>query len=220
MLVEPYSTIDMIRNNIAFLEDFIGDGWSVAPFCRMLPYAGTPIKRRLEQEGRLSGTTFEPDYTFLDPKLDLFYDWMCRTFYRRNFTNEGLCHLLRSMLFEARLRLDTANKVTAEQRLYVEHLTAVCNRVACYTLRSAIDHIDETPLGLLQRGSTFLEGLTEFERREEDRLTRQAMQYYEWVHQDGGLMPGPAPGRTLPGGFENSWTFAAGDREASGIGAA
>jgi len=123
-------------------------------------------------------------------------------------------------LFEARLRLDTGNKVTAEQRLYIEHLTAVCNRVACYTLRSAIDHIDETPLSRLERGSTYLEGLTEFERREEDRLTRQVMQYYEWVHQHGGLMPGPAPSRTLPGGFENSWTFAAGDREASGIGAA
>jgi len=72
MLVEPYSTIEMIRNNVVFLEEFIGDGWSVAPFCRMLPYAGTPIKRRLEAEGRLAGTAFEPDYSFLDPKLDLF----------------------------------------------------------------------------------------------------------------------------------------------------
>jgi anaerobic magnesium-protoporphyrin IX monomethyl ester cyclase len=42
MLLEPYSTIDTVRNNIAFLEAFIGDGWSVSPFCRMLPYAGTP----------------------------------------------------------------------------------------------------------------------------------------------------------------------------------
>jgi hypothetical protein len=220
MLVEPYSTIEMIRNNVSFLEEFIGDGWSVAPFCRMLPYAGTPIKRRLEAEGRLAGTAFEPDYSFLDPKLDLFYNWMGRTFYTRNFTNQGLCHLLRAMLFEARLRLNTGNRVTAAQRLYIEHLTAVCNRVACYTLRSAIDHIDGTPLHELERGSSYLEGLSEFEQREEERLTRQAIQYYNWVHQDGGLLPGPVPIRPLAGGFENSWTFATGDREASGIGAA
>ena len=81
MMVDPYSTFRSIRQNIDFLEAFIGDGWTVAPFCRMLPYAGTPIKRRLEAEGRLLGTPFEPDYQFLDPKLDLFYDWMVRTFY-------------------------------------------------------------------------------------------------------------------------------------------
>jgi len=41
---------------------------------------GTPIKRKLEAEGRLLGTQFEPDYKFLDPKLDLFYEWMVNTF--------------------------------------------------------------------------------------------------------------------------------------------
>jgi anaerobic magnesium-protoporphyrin IX monomethyl ester cyclase len=37
-----------------------------------LPYAGTPLKVQLEGEGRLKGTPFEPDYDFLDPKLDRF----------------------------------------------------------------------------------------------------------------------------------------------------
>ena len=108
MLVDPYSTFRSIRQNVDFLEEFIGDGWTVAPFCRMLPYAGTPIKRRLESEGRLLGTSFDPDYKFLDPKLDLFYDWMVNTFYERNFTNQGLCHILRGLLFEASLRLRVA----------------------------------------------------------------------------------------------------------------
>ena len=89
MLVDPYTTFRSIRQNVEFLEAFIGDGWTVAPFCRMLPYAGTPIKRQLEAEARLLGTPFEPDYKFLDPKLDLFYDWMVRTFYDRNFTTRA-----------------------------------------------------------------------------------------------------------------------------------
>ena len=103
MLLDPYSNFRSIRQNIDFLEEFIGDGWAVAPFCRMLPYAGTPIERKLSAEGRLLGTQFEPDYKFLDPKLDLFYDWMIKAFYERNFTNRGLCHMLRSFLFESRL---------------------------------------------------------------------------------------------------------------------
>src|SRR5262249_48066662 len=52
MLLDPWSTFESVRSNIAFLERFVGDGWSVAPFCRMLPYAGTP----LEAPARRSGT--------------------------------------------------------------------------------------------------------------------------------------------------------------------
>jgi anaerobic magnesium-protoporphyrin IX monomethyl ester cyclase len=214
MLVDPYSTFRSIRQNIDFLEAFIGDGWTVAPFCRMLPYAGTPIKRKLEAEGRLLGTQFEPDYKFLDPKLDLFYDWMVNTFYERNFTNQGLCHILRGLLFEAHLRLRARNPVSDAQKAYLHHLTAICNRVACYTLRCATDHIEATPLAQLEQDPGYLERLTEHEKGEEARLIAEVAQYYEWVHQDHSPIPGPV------GGFEKSWTFYEGDREAAGVGAA
>lgn len=214
MLVDPYSTFRSIRQNITFLETFIGDGWTVAPFCRMLPYAGTPIKRRLEAEGRLLGTQFEPDYKFLDPKLDLFYDWMVTTFYERNFTNQGLCHILRGLLFEAHLRLRTPNPVSEAQKMYLHHLTAICNRIACYTLRCAADHIEATPLSRLEQDPGYLERLTQHETAEEARLIGEVAQYYEWVHQDHSPIPGPV------GGFEKSWTFYEGDREAAGVGAA
>lgn len=202
------------RRNIAFLEEFIGDGWTVAPFCRMLPYAGTPVKQQLEAEGRLLGTRFEPDYKFLDPKLDLFYDWMVQTFYERNFTNQGLCHILRGLLFEAGLRLKGYNQVTDAQRMYLNYLTAICNRVACYTLRCAIDHIEATPLNELEANPAYLQGLTAHERAEEARVLRQVAHYYKWVHQDYSPIPGPV------GGFEKTWTFYDGDREAAGISAA
>nr|UXE44418.1 hypothetical protein Hi04_10k_c2294_00012 [uncultured bacterium] len=214
MLVDPYSSFRSIRQNISFLETFIGDGWTVAPFCRMLPYAGTPVKRKLEAEGRLLGTAFEPDYKFLDPKLDHFYDWMINTFYERNFTNRGLCHILRGLLFEAHLRLSAQSRVSESQKGYLHYLTAVCNRVACYTLRCAVDHIEATPLSRLEQNTDYLDGLTQHERREEARLVSEVAQYYQWVHQDHTPIPGPV------GGFEKSWTFYDGDREAAGLGAA
>lgn len=206
MLLDPYSTFDMVRNNIAFLETFVGDGWAVASFCRMLPYAGTPLKAKLEREGRLLGTAFEPDYRFLDPKLDLFYDWMLETFHERNFTNRGLCHILKSLLFEARLRLPGYRLFSDSDRAYAAHLTSICNGLACYVLRAALDYVQATPLAALQRDSSFLRQLTLHERAEENRLLQQVVDFYWSVRQRRALSP--AARLETVGGFEKSWTLA------------
>jgi radical SAM superfamily enzyme YgiQ (UPF0313 family) len=213
MLMDPSSTIESIRNNIDFLEEFVGDGWSVAPFCRMLPYAGTPVRRELEAQDRLLGTPFEPDYKFLDPKLDLFYDWLLATFHTRNFTSDGLCNLLRYSLFEARLRLPGVSTASAAERSTIQFIAAVCNRVACNTLRAAIDHIERTPLGELERDREFLNGLMAIEHQEEARLTREY-----WTYRKA--MDARPCGNAIDGGFDRSWTLWQGDREAAGIGAA
>ena len=207
MLLDPYSTFQMVRNNIEFLETFVGDGWAVASFCRMLPYAGTPLKAKLEAEGRLLGTPFEPDYRFLDPKLDIFYDWMLETFHERNFTNRGLCHILKSLLFEARLRLPDYQCFTDFDCTYAKHLTTVCNRLAFYTLRTAVDYIEATPLSELERHRFFLAGLTRHEREEEDRLLREVVDFYWCVRQrrESGRHVDKIK---MVGGFENSWTLA------------
>jgi len=209
MLLDPYSTFEMVRNNIDFLETFVGDGWAVASFCRMLPYAGTPLKTKLEQSGRLLGTPFEPDYRFLDPKLDIFYDWMLETFHERNFTNRGLCHILKSMLFEARLRLPEHTSFNDFDRAYVQHLTAVCNGLAIYTLRAAVDYLIATPLDTLEHDRSFLQQLTRHERAEEERLLREVVDFYWSVRQRKTLRSAETP-LSMVGGFEKSWTVAEG----------
>jgi anaerobic magnesium-protoporphyrin IX monomethyl ester cyclase len=73
MLFDPSSSFDSIRANLHFMRDIIGDGSAGATFCRMLPYGGTPIRARLDEEGRLRGDVTRPDYTFLDPRLDEFH---------------------------------------------------------------------------------------------------------------------------------------------------
>lgn len=207
MLLDPYSTFAMVRNNLDFLENFVGDGWAVASFCRMLPYAGTPIKAKLEAEGRLLGTPFEPDYHFLDPKLDLFYDWMLQTFHERNFTSRGLCHLLKSLLFEARLRLPAHNRCSDADRAYVQHLTAVCNGVAVYTLRTALRYIEATPLSALERDRSFLAALTQHEHDEESRLLQQVVEYY-WTLRQRRTSETTRSRLAPVGGFDKAWTVA------------
>ncbi len=203
MLLDPYSDMAMVRTNIEFLETFVGDGWSAATFCRMLPYAGTPVKARLEAEGRLLGTAFEPDYRFLDPKLDVFYDWMLRTFHERNFTNRGLCHVLKSLLFEANLRLEGARKFTEVERTYARYLTARCNGMAFNALRAALEHIESASLAELERGGGFLEGLTFEEAEEERSLMGQVVEFYGGIRSRGNRRVRPQMGA-----FEKSWTHA------------
>jgi hypothetical protein len=116
------------------------------------------------------------------------------------------------LLFEAHLRLPSAHPVSETQQNYLHYLTAICNRVACYTLRAAVNYMESTPLSSLERDSSYLDGLTEHEKREEARLVNQVMNYYEWIHQDHSPIPGP-----VTGGFDKTWTFYDGDREAAGI---
>ena len=74
MLFDPSTTFASIRDNIAFLRTIVGDGSNAAVFCRMLPYDGTPIKVTLAREGRLRGDVCDPDYDFLDLRINALYD--------------------------------------------------------------------------------------------------------------------------------------------------
>ncbi len=201
MLMEPYSQFHNVRNNIEFLERFVGDGWTVTTFCRTLPYAGTPLKVKLEGEGRLLGTDFEPDYNFLDPRLDVFYDWMLGAFRVRNFTDDGLCHILRALQFELHLNVAGRRPATRAEKAYGRYLTSVCNRVACYTLRTALDHVEAHPLEELQADRSFLDELAHHEAAEEERLTAETLAFYRSFRRDVGS-------DRLPGGFQRSWTIA------------
>lgn len=74
MLFDPDSDFDSILSNIHFLRHIIGDGASAAVYCKMRPYAGTPIEKTLKAAGRLRGSVSQPDYNFLDPKMDEYFN--------------------------------------------------------------------------------------------------------------------------------------------------
>jgi len=74
MLFDPSSTFDSVRENTAYLRQITADGGVPAVFCRMLPYAATPIEHQLAREGRLRGSVHNPDYHFLDPRLNSYFE--------------------------------------------------------------------------------------------------------------------------------------------------
>ena len=215
MLLEPYSTLEIVRNNIVFLDRYVGDGWTVAGFCRTLPYAGTPLKAQLEAEGRMLGTPFEPDYTFLDPKLDLFYDWMLLTFHERNFTNTGLNEVLRRLNFEARLKLPQRRKFQSAEAAKLQSITAECNGHALYCLRAALDYVEATPVDEIDIRGGFLAKLTAHEKMQERGVADQLRRLYSASPEWAQLLEGGEILRSF-GGFDNAWTLAPQDLPVAG----
>jgi len=78
MLLDPSSTFESVRENVQFLRAITGDGTTPTRFCRMLPYGGTPIREQLRLEGRLRGDYMHPDYVFLDPRLNDYWELLSR----------------------------------------------------------------------------------------------------------------------------------------------
>lgn len=74
MLFDPSSSFRSIRENLDFLRLICANGSAAAVFCRMLPYDGTPIKTQLALEGRLRGDVVNPDYDFLDLRINGLFD--------------------------------------------------------------------------------------------------------------------------------------------------
>jgi hypothetical protein len=79
------------------------DGYFPINFCKMLPYAGTPIEKRLRDEGRLKGTLTKPDYGFNDPFLDWYEFLVQKMFSKRNFSPDGIVTLLQQADFDMHL---------------------------------------------------------------------------------------------------------------------
>ena len=169
MLMQPWSTTQTVRNNLRFLRAFAGDGATPVNFCRTLPYVGTPVRTRLLAEGRLDGRDVDADYRFLDPRLDVFYDWLLRTFAQRNSSASGTVNLLRLLLFESNLRLPD-RPYDPRLRDRARQLTAVANRVALDTLEAALDYIEvEQSVSV---DDPFLATLTAVHAAEDERLQR------------------------------------------------
>ncbi len=170
MLLNPWSTVASVRNNLAFLRAFAGDGASAAGFCRMLPYSGTPAARQLAEEGRLIEDGFDVDYRFLDPHLDAFYDWTLHAAGERNASAGGTWNLLRFLLYEA--HLDTPRHPSRpEMRIAARQIVAASNELLVTVAEQALELV---VAGADPFGDPELEALREVHGEEDLRLRTAA----------------------------------------------
>lgn len=127
MLFDPSSTFDLVLENVAFLREICGDGSSPAPFCKMLPYAGTDVEETLREERRLRGDVRHPDYGFEDPQLDAWFEYLSDVFRPWVFDKQSVLSHLRWAWFE----IDVLEQFYPEVpylSVYRERLTALTSR--------------------------------------------------------------------------------------------
>jgi anaerobic magnesium-protoporphyrin IX monomethyl ester cyclase len=167
MLLEPWSTLSTVRNNLRFLREFCADGYCVAGFCRTLPYVGTPMEQKMRAEGRLTGPALEADYNFQDPRLDAMWDFSLVAFAGRNYGKDALWDRLRGLLFEARLdypdRPHDPDFLTAARTL-----TQASNTLLLDVAEEALDHLEQAAIP--DASDPALVRLARFSRAENERI--------------------------------------------------
>lgn len=171
MLFDPSSTVETLAQNIRFLENVMLDGRAPMNFCKMLPYAGTPIELQLQREGRMRGTISQPDYSFPDPRLEIYAHFVHLAFQKRNFTYSGLVERLSTCLFDAVLARCVENEPGADDyRRDLQALTGELNRIAIQTLQASLEFIAGRDLFGILNGWGYLKDLMAWEKAEEARL--------------------------------------------------
>jgi hypothetical protein len=172
MLFTPDSSLDTVMRNMDFLK-FVSEGSdSLVHFCKMSPYAGTPIQFRLRQEGRLEGSLACPDYRIQDGKVDLLQAFSAQTFNYRNFSDEGLVERLRFAKFDTcvlRRLLPSSYDVDLYERS-VRNLIRRCNDLALDTMTFAASFAVQNSLDAMMQYWDILEDARQRELTEEHNI--------------------------------------------------
>jgi anaerobic magnesium-protoporphyrin IX monomethyl ester cyclase len=173
MIFTPDSTLQTVKENVDFLKFIIENGAALIHFCKMSPYAGTAIQRRLRAEGRLEGTLACPDYRFLDPKLDLLQAFFSQTFNYRNFDDGGLVERLRFAKFDACVlrRFDPHGYDVDLYEATVKKLIRRCNESALDAMTFALAFIEGNSEDKIMQHWQVLHGIRQRELATEQEIT-------------------------------------------------
>jgi hypothetical protein len=100
------------------------------------------MEQRMRAEGRLVGPALEADYRFLDPRLDVLWDFSLAAFCGRNYGKDAIWVRLRGLLFEA--RLDYPDRPHDPDFLAAARtLVAASNSLLLDTAEEALDLIED-----------------------------------------------------------------------------
>ena len=171
MLFDPSSTFDSVRENLNFLRTISSDGYFPINFCKMLPYAGTPIEKLLKNTNRLKGTAIQSDYDFLDPLLNIYFYFVQKMITQRNFNESGLFALMQDADFGSYLMcLLNPDKKNISYREKVTGLIARANIQVIDTLERLMDFILSKNIEEIVNNSDEITAIAEEEWRTENEI--------------------------------------------------
>lgn len=95
MLFQPASSFKSVNDNLDFLKQLCGDGYTSVTFLKTEPYFDTRIEKELRKEGRLKGKPGFLDYDFLINSLDHYYGIISQLFMEWINDSEGVSNIIR-----------------------------------------------------------------------------------------------------------------------------
>lgn len=98
LIFDPEATLAGVEKNLDFMAEHAHIPWN---FCRAEVYAGTPLKVKLEADGRLRGDYLAWTYEMRDPRVELLFRIATTAFFGRNFKSDGLANLNMGVRFDA-----------------------------------------------------------------------------------------------------------------------
>lgn len=141
LLLNPDSTLEDVEANVAFLRDHPRNPMN---FCRTEVYAGTPLHRRLEKQGRLLGDYWGWDYVIADPRAQAAFEVITPAFRTRNYGADCLHHLVMAVDYEHQL-LSHFFGSTGALRRAVKAFIVEANLDTCRHLQAIIDAVRALP---------------------------------------------------------------------------
>ncbi len=93
MPFHPSATFSSLNDNLHFLREICGDGFSPVTFLKMMPYCATPIESELRNDERLKGKPGFYDYDFFDVSLDHYYKFISDCLINWFRDSEGLLNI-------------------------------------------------------------------------------------------------------------------------------
>jgi anaerobic magnesium-protoporphyrin IX monomethyl ester cyclase len=189
MLFDPSSTVSTVRENLDFLRVVGEDGYFPINFCKMLPYAGTPIEAQLRIAGWLKGTLTQPDYDLLDPQLNWYAFLVQRIFANRNFSPQALVARLQQVDFDYHLAQAIGHiGLASNYKMALQQIIARANHLATETLETLLNAVIQHGVETLLHEQDLLLELTEHEWRGEAALEvelealSKCVQPFLWKH--------------------------------------
>ncbi|CAG1003781.1 MAG: radical SAM protein [Candidatus Methanoperedens sp.] len=173
MILSPESNFETVKEDIVFLKKISKSGQSVINFTKMVPYAGTPISSKLQNEGRLKGTIDSPDYTYTDSRLELLQLFFTMAFHSRNFDSSGLVERLRLAKFDA-IVLNKFFSDKYDTRAYINALRDLIrqsNDIALEKMSMAVNFMSKREEDEILDNWQFLQYLAQEENKMESQTT-------------------------------------------------
>ena len=139
LLFDPEATLQGISRNLDFMEEFADSPFN---FCRAEVYAGTPLKKILELENRLTGDYLAWGYSMREPRVELLFRIASTAFAARNFKHDGTANLNMGLRFDGEVfRRFYPSVWSAELQEKIRALSERIGNDTVANLRRALDFV-------------------------------------------------------------------------------